>query len=374
MDRSIAIVGANGRLGQAAARAFREAGWRVGAVTRRGDSAITGTSALCADATNGVAVASATRGHGFLLHAINPPYTAWEASVLPMLANSIEAARRNGPPLLFPGNVYNFGSSIPAEPDEDTAPSPDHRKAAIRVKAEAMLREASARDGVRSTILRAGDFFGGPVRGGWFDLALASAIDRGRFIYPGPPDLVHAWAYLPDFARAFVAAAEAMPRLPEFACLHFGGHNVTLEQMHRATEVALGRPLAKKNFPWPLFRMGAIFVPMWREIVEMRYLWDRPHCLSGARFDAATGGVTPTALDEAVRRALVDLGIVAPDRSPPRDLRIVAAASSPGRQPGRGRHAGGFRGPSSGSPVRRHHRADRCRPGTGRCPTPPTTP
>jgi nucleoside-diphosphate-sugar epimerase len=59
---------------------------------------------------DGAAVAAAARGATVIVHAVNPPgYRNWNTVVLPMLDNSIAAARANGAQVLLPGTVYNYG-------------------------------------------------------------------------------------------------------------------------------------------------------------------------------------------------------------------------------------------------------------------------
>ena len=45
---------------------------------------------------------------------------------------------------------------------------------------------ARGRRGLRSLVLRAGDFFGGEGRGVWFDLVVARDVAKGKVCYPGP--------------------------------------------------------------------------------------------------------------------------------------------------------------------------------------------
>ena len=54
---------------------------------------------------------------------------------------------------------------------------------------------------------------------------------------------------------------------------------------------------------WP-----AGVVPMCKALAEMRYLWFRPHALSGARLLACVGELPQTPARQAMRQALVDLG------------------------------------------------------------------
>jgi hypothetical protein len=60
---------------------------------------------------NEAEVIGAADGARILFHGANPPgYRRWRELAIPMLANSIAAGKRSGSRLIFPGNVYNFGS------------------------------------------------------------------------------------------------------------------------------------------------------------------------------------------------------------------------------------------------------------------------
>ena len=104
-------------------------------------------------------------------------------------------------------------------------------------------------------------------------------------------NIVHAWAYLPDLARAFVLAAERRADLSVFETLHFPGRSPTgrelLECIERsARRVGLlrqGSTLHRGGMPWAFLRVAGLVVPMFRELAEMRYLWNVPHRLAGER-------------------------------------------------------------------------------------------
>lgn len=312
--KTIAVIGANGRLGRTIAAAFAAAGWQVNAITRSGKPVAdlapgSDIRHRAADAFNADALTKASGGCAFIFNALNPPYTRWRTDALPMARNVIAAAGKNGAVHLFPGNVYNFGTTIAEHPREDSAMSGDHPKAAIRISMEDMFRQAAETDGVRTLIVRAGDFFGGTGTGSWFDLVIASKAAKGVFTYPGPLDRIHAWAYLPDLAQAFVRLAEKADNLGVFEKFHFEGHNVTGAQLQRAMEQSLGRSLKRASLPWPILRIGGMFVPMWRETAQMAYLWDRPHRLSGEKLEAIIGPLPHTPLEQAVSQALRDLDI-----------------------------------------------------------------
>lgn len=77
---------------------------------------------------------------------------------------------------------------------------------------EELFAKASA-TGVKTTIIRAGDFFGGSGTGSWFYLALVTMLKKGKFTYPGNAEIEHSWVYIPDLARAFLAIAKRSEKL-----------------------------------------------------------------------------------------------------------------------------------------------------------------
>ena len=55
-----------------------------------------------------------------MLCAVNPPCIAWAKQMLPLARCGMAIAERLGARLLLPGNVYNFGETMPARLTEDT--------------------------------------------------------------------------------------------------------------------------------------------------------------------------------------------------------------------------------------------------------------
>ncbi|WP_136618379.1 MULTISPECIES: SDR family oxidoreductase [Mesorhizobium] len=306
----IAILGANGRLGRVVAKAFIDAGYDVRAITRNGKvpAELKGATAVAGDGLDRDALIRATEGVDIIFNGLNPIYTEW-VKCMPMAENVMAACRANGALHLAPGNVYNFGSPIPAVISEDTPFQPTTEKGRIRVAMEDLFRREADAGRVRTVLLRAGDFFGGTGSGSWFDLVVAAKMNKGTYTAPGPVDLVHEWAYLPDLAKAFVGLAKNLDKLGAYEALNFPGHAVTDLEIKAAAEKALGRPLKMTSMAWWVLRAGSPFVAMWREIVSMSYLRFEPHQLASARLEGIIGTIPHTPLDQAVTEALEDIGI-----------------------------------------------------------------
>nr|WP_315488566.1 sugar nucleotide-binding protein [uncultured Rhodoferax sp.] len=314
-DNTVLILGARGRFGLSAAHAFAQAGWRVLGQTRPARVApAMAIEWLGIDLFDTEALAKAAAGATVVVNALNPAYTnkVWQQEVLPMTDAAIAITRALGATLMVPGNVYNFGAAMPAVLREDTAQTARTVKGQVRMAMEQSLQHS----GVRSIVIRAGDFFGGG-KGTWFDMAMVKDLRKGRFSYPGEPDVSTPWAYLPDLARTFVAVAQRRAGLPAFEVLHFAGHRITGQRWRDVLAplaqsqgwVASGAGLKLSRFPWPIIRIGALVVPTWAALLEMRYLWQTPHALANDKLTALIGAEPHTPLAHAVLASLVDLGM-----------------------------------------------------------------
>jgi nucleoside-diphosphate-sugar epimerase len=310
MSGRILILGAAGRLGYAAGEAFRLAGWAVTSLVRPGAAHRAPRGTTIVETIDRRDAIEAALGVDVVLHALNPPFKSWRRMTLPHAYAAIEAAESAGATLLFPGNLYNYGAGMPSVIDETTPMAPTTRKGEIRVEIEQRMQEASER-GVRVIILRAGDFYGSG-RGSWFDLVIAKQLARNEVTYPGPLDVVHEWAYVPDLAATMVQLAEARERLGRYETFGFPGHAVTGRALIDAIAKAIGRnsrDVKVRRMQWWMIKALAPFFALPRELAELDYLWQIPHRISGDKLKRTIGLVPHTPLETAVKRALRELGL-----------------------------------------------------------------
>lgn len=313
----VLVLGATGGIGGEVARQLSVAGWQVCALTRDVAKARSQNAAytwLKGDALNRQDVIAAARGCAVIIHGVNPPgYRNWAEQVLPMIDNTIAAAIAERATIVLPGTVYNFGPDAFPVLSEDSPQHPLTRKGAIRVQLEQRLLQSS-REGARVVIVRAGDFFGAGATNNWFSQGLVKPGKPVRAVSaPGAPGVAHQWAYLPDVARTMLELIERRAALDAFACFHMAGHvDSDGTQMSQAIQrVVLRRTGLQPRvgvFPWWLLKLAAPFVVTFREIQEMRYLWQTPLRMDNQRLLAALGHEPHTPLEHAVEAALTSLG------------------------------------------------------------------
>ncbi|WP_224816591.1 epimerase [Hasllibacter sp. MH4015] len=286
MPRTALILGANGRFGRHVAQALQRHGWHVRPFDRSKDT-----------------LPDAAIGADLIVNAWNPPYSKWATEVPRLTASVIEAAKTSGAAVMIPGNIYVYGTDLPPILSPETPHRATHPLGKIRREMERAYREA----GVKTIILRAGDFIDTEASGNWFDRVIATKIASGKITYPGPVDVPHAWAFLPNLAAAAAGLAARLDDLPVFSDLTFDGFTMTGVDLAEALGRVVGKPVRAKPMNWLPIRIARPFWAEAKHLLEMRYLWQRPHRIDGQVLRNLLPDLRATPLDDALRQACAPL-------------------------------------------------------------------
>lgn len=322
---TVLVLGGRGRFGLAAVQAFARNGWRVLAQHRPAATppSVPGVQWLAHAVDTRAelkALIAEAGGASVVVHALNPgQYTrqAWERENGPLLQAGMSVAQALGATLMLPGNVYNFGESMPPVLMEGAPYRPSMAMGRIRSAMESQLEAATLRGDLRAVVVRAGNFYG-QGQGTWLDLAMLKEIRRGKLVFPGPLDVATPWAYLPDLAQTFVQLARVRADLAPFESLHFAGHTLAGHDWVRELQDVAQRQgwlrpeqgLRVGGLPWPLFALLGPLVPSWAALSSLRYLWNRPHRLDNRRLLSFIGQEPHTPWPLALGRTLQHLDLL----------------------------------------------------------------
>jgi len=316
-DRTVLVLGATGGIGGETARALARHGWKVRALSRSGrpSDAKTSWDWLKGDSLDQTSIVAAAQGADAIVHAVNPPgYRNWATLVLPMIENTIAAARASGARILLPGTIYNYGSDAFPLLREDSPQRATTHKGKIRIALEEKLASA-AQHCVRSLIVRLGDFFGPQAGNNWFSQGM---VKPGRSVTsitnPGSKGIGHAWAYLPDAGEAFAELMDREAELAPFERFHFGGHwDSDGTTMIAAIRKAAGNDsIPVRSLPWWIFKLASPFHETMRELYATRPLWQAPIQLNNAKLVRFLGKEPHTPLQTAVEATLRGMGCIDP--------------------------------------------------------------
>lgn len=313
--RTVLVLGATGGIGGETASALARHGWKIRALarSRRQSDETTSWEWVKGDALDRASIVAAAQGADAIVHAVNPPgYRNWATLVLPMIENTIAAARTSGARILLPGTIYNYGLDAFPVLREDSPQRATTHKGKIRIALEAKL-ESAARDGVPSLILRLGDFFGPKAGNNWFSQGMVKPNRPVTSIMnPGSNGIGHAWAYLPDAGEAFAELMDREGELAPFERFHFCGHwDADGTEMIAAIRKAVGNEsIPARSLPWWIFRLASPFHETMRELYATRQLWQTPIQLDNTKLARFLGKEPHTPLETAVKATLRGMGCI----------------------------------------------------------------
>ncbi len=312
MQDKALVLGASGSFGGAMAAELLQRGWQVAALARDPAKldglAVAGLGAglvvVAGDAQDREVLMKAAAGCRTIVHGVNYPYPQWIPHMQTVTENVIAAARQVGARIVFPGNVYGFGAQTLHPLPETAAVSPIGKKGRLRVKLEQALHEATLDGKASVLIVRAGDYFGPTVRNGYVDRLFGNARRGKKMQVLGRLDVPHQWAYVPDLAR--LAADLLEQSLAPFEVVHFRGDvmDSQLQFLRLIARLAEAPDLRAQRLPWWLLRLAALFDPLMREVLEMRYLFDRAVVIDDPRRRELLPHFTATPLPRAVQATL----------------------------------------------------------------------
>ena len=307
MEGQLHVVFGSGQVGHPLAGRLLAQGHRVRVVRRSSAPVPPGAELMPGDAADRDFCIRAASGAAVVYHCMNPPYFArtWAQLVPRYLDNLIAAASAAGARLVVLDNLYMLGRPAGKPLDEDTPMRPASRKGEVRAQAARRLFEAHRRGEVRAVCGRASDYYGpGGGQGthlGDFFWKDALAGKTGRVLLD--PDAIHTYHFIPDVAAGLqilgAAPDDALGIAWMLPCQPAEPLRALVGRMSRL----YGKPLAVEAVPTWILAAAKWFVPLLREIDEMRYQWDEPFVVDDQRFRARFGAA-PVDRDTAARQTL----------------------------------------------------------------------
>ncbi len=298
------IVGA-GAVGAGTALQLADAGHDVRIVTRSGSGPNhANIERVAADASDSGRLSELAHGAHSLYNCANPPYNKWATAWPPLAASLIAASTATGARLVTMSNLYGFARGV--QPMRATDPlAPFMNKGRIRSDMWDDALRAHNEGRIQATEVRASDYFG-PGLGETShlgDRAVPPVLAGKSVSLLGPADVIHSWSFIGDVCTTMATVgtddrslgrAWHVPTLPA----------VTARTMINAISDEAGLPHVKiRQIPAIALRLGGLFSPVIRELLEVRYQFSEPFVIESSD-TTEVFGLEPTPMDEQVRETL----------------------------------------------------------------------
>jgi nucleoside-diphosphate-sugar epimerase len=293
------IVG-SGPVGTTTALLLAELGHQVRVITRSGSGPThRNVERVALDATNAAALTKATAGAAAIYNCVNPPYHRWPTDWPPIANAMLAAAESSDAVLVIMGNLYGYGPVTRPMKESDPLASTGV-KAGVRIKMwrDALAAHESGR--IRATEVRASDFIGPEVLNSHLGERVIPRLLKGKGVQVlGNPNMAHSFTFMPDVAQALVTAATDERAWGKAWHVPTNPAISSREMITMMSKIAGVAPVKVSGIPNALLKVGGLFSPMFRELPEMLYQFDRPFIVDSSLF-TSTFGQNPTPLQEVL--------------------------------------------------------------------------
>ncbi|MBC8098372.1 MAG: NAD-dependent dehydratase [Armatimonadetes bacterium] len=298
------VVFGTGPLGLATMHALVSKGLRVRMVNRSGRAAVPPeVEVVAGDAYSTDFTRHVTQGAAAVYQCAQPEYHEWVEKFPPMQAAILDGAATNGAKLILAENLYMYGDTDGKTMHEGLPYTAHTRKGKVRAQMSQTALQAHQAGKVRVAMARGSDFFGPAV--------LGSALGE-RELYPllagkqvsglANIDAPHSYTYINDFGTALatlgtddraLGQAWHVPNAP----------TMTTRQILTLFFEEAGLPPKIGSMSPLVLRIGGLFIPAAREVIEMLYEFQKPFVVDSTKFERAFG-IQATPIRDAIKPTL----------------------------------------------------------------------
>jgi nucleoside-diphosphate-sugar epimerase len=286
MGSSIIVLG-YGAVGQATVKLLLEKGLSVTVAQRSTPKDLpTGVHFKRCDVLRADSVQGCLEGFSQLVIAIGFEYKSevWRDKWPIAMRNLVDASLMHKLRVVFVDNLYMYGPQVEAL-HEGIGLTDHPGKPTVRAEITRIWESAVKENGLKFTALRAPDFFGPNVLLSQLgEVVFGNLSKSGTAQFLVPIDEPHDFAYVPDIARAVHTLLEApdsdygqvwhMPCAP----------TMTSRGLVELGAKSLGVTPKVFSFPLWFLRILGFFVPLAKELWDMRFQWNRPYFVNADKF------------------------------------------------------------------------------------------
>lgn len=294
------ILGFTGGIGHAVAVALSKRNTPIKVLVRNADKAkkyadgINNLEIIQGDAGNLDDLKKVFQEISVVHYCVNIPYQNWEKEALPLFKKCVDMAIEYQIKLVFPGNVYVYGSAKYNPVDEKHPHAAHTKKGQIRMEMEEMMVLANQDHGLQYTVVRMPDFYGPFVVNGFSEELYINAIKGKAVRWIGDLNTEIELIYIEDGGEAMVLAA--LDGKSNGEVFNIPGIAATTAQKYLSEIVKTAGTNSKtstlnSNF---LFKIIGLFIPVVKELVEMLYLKREKLILDGKKFTEVLGPLPVT--------------------------------------------------------------------------------
>jgi nucleoside-diphosphate-sugar epimerase len=300
------ILGAGGAIGSELAKALTSYTTAIRLVSRNPKKINPTDELLSADLLDKQQVDKAVEGSQVVYLTVGLDYNTrlWQAMWVPLMRNVIDACVKHDCKLVFFDNVYAIGGDSVKHITEETPICPTSKKGEVRAEVDRLLLEAVDKRNLKAIIARAPDFFSDiKDKSLLMNLVYDNLSEGKKAQWFCNAKVVHTTGYTPDLAKGTALLGNTNDAYNQIWNLPVDSERITGEQWINLFAREMNTSNRYQVLPaWGMRALG-LFVPILREMYEMRYQYDMDYYFDSSKFNTAFG-YTPTTNAQAVKQTV----------------------------------------------------------------------
>ncbi len=231
----------------------------------------------------------------------------WQRVWPPLIRNVIDACIQHDARLVFFDNVYAIGGDYVKHITENSPISPTSKKGEVRAEIDRLILESIEKGKINAIIARSADFFGTVKDKSLLMNMVYDNLAKGKKAqWFCNAKVVHSIGYVPDLGKGTALLGNTKDAYNQIWNLPTDPQKITGEEWINLFAQEMQTSNEYQVLPgWGIKALG-LFIPILREMYEMRYQYDRDYYFDSSKFNRHFN-YTPTTNADAVRQTIAEL-------------------------------------------------------------------
>jgi nucleoside-diphosphate-sugar epimerase len=282
------ILGAGGAIGTELAKALSDYTSEIRLVSRNPKKVNPNDELLSADLSQKEQVEKAIAGSDIVYLTVGFDYNTklWQKMWVPLIENVIAACQKHNCKLVFFDNVYAIGGDHVKHITEESPISPCSKKGEVRAEVDKLILKAIESNKLKAIIARAPDFFSEfKDKSLLMNLVYDNLAKGKKAQWFCNAKVVHTTGYAPDLAKGTAMLGNTPDAYGQIWNLPTDPEQITGEQWINLFAQEMNTSNKYQVLPsWGMKALG-LFVPILKEMYEMRYQYDRDYYFDSSKFN-----------------------------------------------------------------------------------------